>query len=263
MDILEKKQKGEFNDEVKKLISQLQFLNNPIDIKGSSSLKSQQYFSDYDLFTAVGTKNNPNKVFDTFVKMFKKISDDDDNYFIEFKIQLKDGDKIRWYNLDEFDKKEFVQIYEEIDFCKIDLIVRIENKFIEVSCIYKFSDESSEDYEENLKEDIKELEKEGNYYKALKRKFNIYKAQGDGDKLLELTKIFNSELGEKYQTISNLEAIRKLLEITDDSLTIKKILINLKDIGLEPNVKKIDKTINSLKKDINSKAKKLKDHFKI
>ena len=88
MDILEKKQKGEFNDEVKKLISQLQFLNNPIDIKGSSSLKSQQYFSDYDLFTAVGTKNNPNKVFDTFVKMFKKISDDDDNYFIEFKIQI-------------------------------------------------------------------------------------------------------------------------------------------------------------------------------
>jgi len=56
MDILEQKQHNLFNDNIKKLMKQLTFLKNPIEIKGSSSLKSQRYFSDYDFLSNIKKK---------------------------------------------------------------------------------------------------------------------------------------------------------------------------------------------------------------
>jgi len=130
MDILQKKEKNEFDNDIKILYKQLKFLNNPMDIKGSSSLKSQLYFSDYDFFCDIVNKYTPKKVYDTFINIFKKIFSNDDNYFIEFKIQTKDENKIRWYNLKDFNFDEFKKVYDNLDFCKIDLIKRINNKFI-------------------------------------------------------------------------------------------------------------------------------------
>jgi hypothetical protein len=70
-----------------------------------------------------------------------------------------------------------------------------------------------------INDDIKELSKNKEYYKVLKRQFNIYKANKDYPKLLELTEYFNSDIGKKYQTKSNLEAIKKILSICKDTLT--------------------------------------------
>ncbi len=259
MDIIEKKQMNDFHDKIKKIIKQLKFLNNPIEVKGSASLKSQKFFSDYDLFTDIKKKYTPKKMFEVFVNIFDDILEDEDNYFVEFKIQTKDNKKIRWNKLEDFNFEEFEKVFNNIDFCKIDLICRIENKFIELSCIYKISNEklTPEEYLKNLNEDINELKKEGKYYKILKRKFNIYKVEGDKKKLLELSKIFNGELGHKYQLLSNLEAMRKILDISNDDKTIKKVLINLKDNKLEPNINNIDKLIKQLNDEINNKAKNI------
>jgi hypothetical protein len=265
MDILEEKQKGELDNKIKILFKKLKFFSEPIELKGSSVLKSQKFFSDYDLFSDIKKKYEPKKTYNKFKKIFNDVLKDEDNYFIEFKIQTKDGKKIKWFSLEEFNYDEFEKVYDDIDFCKIDLITRIENKFFEVSCIYKFSYEklTKEKYIKNLKEDINELEKEKKYYKILKRKFNIYKVKDDKKKLLELSQIFNSPLGEKYQLLSNLEAMKKLLDITNDDKTIKKIIINLKDQRLEPNVKKIDEKIKMLNDEINTEAKNINKNFQV
>jgi hypothetical protein len=60
-----------------------------------------------------------------------------------------------------------------------------------------------------------------------------------------------------YQTASNLKAIKLLLENYDDEETIRRALVNLKDIKVEPNLKKIDSKISNLMKKVNQAGKKV------
>ena len=264
MDIVEQKPPSFYDDELKKIIKFLTFKKNKVELKGSSSLKSQRYFSDYDLFSVVQKEDYAD--FFTFItKLIQKIEAKEygDVFFIELKIQLKNGRKIRFYTERKrsqlIEKKVFDKVFNKIDFIKIDLIVRIENKFTEVSCIYSFTNDNStkEDYIKSLEADIKELKKEKKYYKILKRVFNIKKAEGDKSELVKLTKIFNSELGKEYQLISNLEALQLLLTYYQDEDTIKKIKINLKDLKLPNNIGKIDNFISEKSKKLNTQAKRL------
>lgn len=261
MDILEPKTNIHIHDKVRNIMKQLEMFNEPIFLKGSASLQSQRYFSDYDLLTNINIKDS-RKVFNEFIRIFSKILSND-VYLVEFKIQTKDGYKIRWHTLRDFDFDKFNQVFKNIEFCKIDLILMIDKEFIELSCIYQFNELPTEDYLKSIIEDIKELENDKLYYKILKRKFTIYKSLGDNENLLRLSNIFNSSLGQKYKLLSNLEAIKKILEITDDDATIKKVILNLKEMGQEPNIKLINKNIKELKNFINKAARKLNKHFKI
>lgn len=263
MNILQQKPIMNFEPKIQKIISQLKIFDYPVLIKGSSGLTSQKYFSDYDFYTFINYENEtPQQLFTEIETKIKNILKDSNNYFIEFKIQLENGDKIKWESLDDFNFEQFYNVYNDIDFLKFDLITRINFKFFEISynMFKKKVDTKNRDniIIKELKDDIKKLTKEGQYYKILKRKFSIYKLEGLTDKLIELTKIFNSDLGEKYQIKSNLEAIKNLLEKTNDDNTIKKIIINLKALGIEPDIKKIDSIINELSNEINNEAKKIK-----
>lgn len=259
MDILEKKQKGEFDDDLKDIIKILKFKNNPIELKGSASLKSQNYFSDYDFFTNIMLNYGVEEIYNEFRKILNNIISSYDLYFIEFKIQTLKGKKYRWYPNDDFKFEDFKKVFKDIDFAKIDIVSRTQNIFIEVSCIYKFSQVtlSPEDYISSIKTDIKELKKENNYYKILKRLFNIFKLEGDYHNMEILTKVFNSELGKKYKTISNLEAIQSLKEYYKDADTKKKIEINLTDIKEPQSEKSIENNLKNYKTDLNNKAKKI------
>lgn len=261
MDILQKKDNLYLNDKIKQLLKALEFDNNKIEIKGSSSIASQYYFSDYDFFSKINKKYNSKEAYKYLKQIINNIKDN--HIIVEIKLQTLDNEKTR-YTEDKFKYDEnFIKAYKNIDFIKIDAISYIDNRFIEISCIYKFADDNitSDEYKKNILEDIKELTKEGNYYKVLKRKFSIYKIDQDKDAILKLTEIFNSDLGKEYQRISNLEAIRLLIDNTDDDLILKKIVLNLKDIGEEPNIMKIDKNIKKYKAKLNKEAKKLNKHF--
>ena len=242
MDILEKKQKGEFDNDLKDIIKILKFKNNPIELKGSSSLKSQQYFSDYDIFTIIRYNYGVEEIYDEFHKILNNIISSYDLYFIEFKLQTKKGKKFKWLPNDEFGFEEFKKHFKDIDFAKIDIVARNQNIFIEVSCNYIFNDEISlsgdniTNEKQNIKDineltdGIKDLKKENNYFKILKRMFSIYKLQNDTHKIKMLNKIFNSDMGMTYKKISNLEAIKLVKEHYKDADTKKKIEINLLDI---------------------------------
>lgn len=260
MDILQQKYK--FDDKLLYIIKELKFKNNRIEIKGTASLASQQYFSDYDLFSNIKGKYTNDQIYREVVKIINKIEKDDQLYFIELKVQNVNGSKTKFRQL-PIPKDKFIKSITELNFIKIDMIARIENKFIEVSIIYSFSPavESKADYVASLKDDIVELDKEHNYYKILKRLFSLYKIHNKKPKLVELTKFFNSDIGALYQKNSNLKAIKLLLEKYQDQDTIKKVIFNLEEIKESPDYKIISKSIKANDKIINSKAKTiLKSH---
>jgi len=259
MDILALKSKTEYEYEIIKIINDLKFKKYPIELKGSSSLKSQRFFSDYDLFSNISGKISGKTAYLELKNILNKLKKDKDIYFIEMKLQKKNGEKIKLFKNDPFKGEDFVKHFDSLDFVKIDLIAYIKNIFTEISIIYKFSNEKMDkkSYILSLNEDIKELIKEGRYYKVLKRLFNIFKLQNKTDKLLYLNEIFNSELGILYQKISNLEAIDKILNYYKDALTLKKIRVNLKDIKEPLSLKSIRENIIKYSNALNKQSKKI------
>jgi len=256
MNVLESTPASNYEDDLKKIIKLLTYKKNKIQLKGSASLASQRFFSDYDLFCVI-PKSEKDGFYTFLSNLMRDIEDDESGiYFIELKMQSKTGRKIRVYPKEKLNKSSYDKAYDKLDFIKIDLICSIGNKFVEVSCIYSFSDStpSKGDYISSLMEDIKELKKEKKYYKILKREFNIQKSRGNKDELVRLSRIFNSEMGQEYKLISNLEALKTLLEYYQSPTVIKKAMINLKDLHLPDDIEQIDDYIKDKSKKLNNRA---------
>ena len=58
--------------------------------------------------------------------------------------------------------------------------------------------------------------------------------------------------GEKYEIVSNLKTILLLLQYYDDNMTNKKVMINLKDIGVKYN--DLHETIIEYESELNNEA---------
>lgn len=230
MNILEKRV---HNDDVLNLISNLRFAKKPIELVGSASLRNQRYFSDYDFFSIIG-KSSPKKTFDEVQKILHKISLNPNYYPVEFKIQLNNGEKIKKFNPIQLDFDTLKKVYNDIDFLKLDLVLYTDFHFVEVSIIFKMNTLNTltlEEYKKEIVKDIISLKKDKNYYKMLKRFFNLFKADNMKDKLIELTKFFNSESGKLYQYKSNIEAIKLVKEHYKHDKTVdQKIKVNLSKI---------------------------------
>jgi hypothetical protein len=259
MDISEKKN---IPQDLLPYIKLLQLDNNKIQLMGTGGLKSQFYYSDFDLFSSIEKKLNDDDLYKKFMKILNDTENNNNLYFIEMKIQYLNGDKKKFFNINEVNEKDF--IYSKIEFIKLDYVLNYNNIFTELSLIYSLNSKFDEDkYIESITNDMDELYKEGNYYKVLKRLFailNFKQAKGklkNKDLLIILSSFFNSDIGKMYQTASNLKAIKLLLENYDDEETIRRALVNLKDIKVEPNLKKIDSKISNLMKKVNQAGKKV------
>ena len=184
---------------------------------------------------------------DEFIKILNEKLND--LYFIELKIQYKNGTKKKLYNVKDLK----ASLFRKVDFVKIDYITHYNNIFKELTIIYMFDyvRPSKDDRIIQITEDYKDLIHDGNYYKALKRLFSIYKLKRNYKKLVELTKFFN-ETGEKYEIVSNLKTILLLLQYYDDNMTNKKVMINLKDIGVKYN--DLHETIIEYESELNNEA---------
>jgi len=246
MNILQKRNISEFDYKIIDIIKLLKFKNYKIQLKGSSSLKSQQNFGDYDFFVNIPSKIKSDDAYNTIMNILENIMKSG-VYIIEIKLQTLHNKKIRWYNADDINKNIFVKYFPDVDFIKLDIVSNINNKLNDISVIYKFGLDkiSSNDYISSLKNDINELKKEGRYYKVLKRLFNIYKFEGDTDKLILLTEFFNSDYGRIYKDLSNYEAIEKVANKYDDPLTKKIISYNIKELG---DIKQLQKEGNIMNK---------------
>ena len=253
------------------LIKLLKYDSNPVMLLGTAGLASQQYYSDFDLFTQIENKQSADQVYNKMMDIIKKMDMLNDTYFIEFKIQQKDGEKLKYNTIDEFDKSEFSKYFKNVDFIKLDYVIRIGNKFIELSIIYSFNkdieklsdDEKDNNFIQSVVDDVDKQRKEGNSFKALKRVFAIYNNKNMKDKLenteryIFLSKFFNSDWGKLYAETANLKAIKLLLENYDDEETLKRAVLNLKDIKVSPDLQNLDKLIKRNEKKYNKEAEKI------
>jgi hypothetical protein len=218
MDVNAVKPAGTYPSDLKKLIKTLT-ISSKLELKGSASLASQKFPADFDFYCVLHLSE-----IDKIKDVIDRIEQDPNLYFIELKEQ-KGAKKKKYYH------KEKLKLNQP-DFVKIDLVAWFDNQFVEASCIYQFTvdTQSTEDYINSLESDIKELKKQKRWYKILKRQFTIYKAKGDKKRQLELTKIFNSDIGKKYQVVSNVEALILVLENYTDKKTLQKVKLNLKEL---------------------------------
>lgn len=256
MDILERRPERDYSAELKKIIKMLTYPKSKLTLKGSASLLSQKYPSDYDLFSVVPKEKD--KLYDFLSELLTTIEGSEDLWLVELKLQTKNR-KIRVFPGQLFKREVFDKVFDKLDFIKLDLVARISNFFSEVSVIYDLSqtEQTPEEYIASLEKDIRELAKEKKWYKILKRKFSICKAKDDKKGMLRLSRIFNSELGEEYQLLSRLEAIQKVLESDQDPKTIQKAIVSLKDLQLPADTDNIEQWLKDRSAELNAKAKKL------
>ena len=208
----------------------------PIELLGTGSQQSQLYPSDIDLFSAVKNvdvyTNDPAEMYRYVQAVFDRAEDAGDMFFIEFKLQNVDGSKQKWYHTD-FDEEELVAAATNVDFLKVDYVIflRGTNLFTELSSIYSFSPMPAvRTLVRKIGADFAHYFQEGKVYKSLKRMYSIYKLQGKKEKLVRLSKLFNSKTGFKYSLSSNLKAIELLLEHYNDLAIQNLVKANLRNL---------------------------------
>lgn len=258
--ILEIKATNDIDPDLLKMIDVFNLPNVNASLKGSSQYKYMNYTSDYDLISFVERKTPVGELFIALQKVLQKIEQHTDMYFIELKYLTANDLKERLHPGDVFGIALMERHYSQLKFIKIDTVIRVKERFYELTCIYSFKEEiktSTNEVIKQLNEDIEEYKKEGNYFKILKRLFSIAVMNNNIGAADYFIKIFNSELGKLYEIYCNLKAIELLHKYYTDSTTIDKINKNLKLIDDKFSLKGIAKHIGQYFKKINSAAKKL------
>ena len=255
-DVLEKNQ---IPQDLVKYVSALRYDNATVFLEGSASLIRNQYSGDLDFSSFI---DGSPKLFEEFSKIQKKTDAIDNMYFIEGKVQLRDGKKLRWYNPKEFTPK-MVDKPSLIDFIKLDYVILMKGIFTELSIIYTIkrspSDRATTDEILNeIKKNYNEYLEDGQYFKAMKRMFTIIKITDlpEANKVLEsmLKGLFNTETGKLYQITSALKAIVLFQEHFKDA-EAKRIAESVyKNLGYKDDIKNIDKHIKHNQKIFNQDA---------
>ena len=157
MDVLEKKA---ISQEILQYVKPLQYDNNQIFLMGSSSLLRMKYPSDVDLMTNIA---HGGEMYAKIKDILEKTDKVDNQYFVEGKVQMTDGKKMKWYGKNGF-KKEMVKDHSNISFIKLDYIISLNGIFTELSIIYSVyaNQQSDEEIIKNVKEDYEDTNLLGN-----------------------------------------------------------------------------------------------------
>jgi hypothetical protein len=220
------------------------------NIIGSSALKNNRYFNDYDIDDYFqGTKPALTKITTHFKNLFKETYKNPDGWIIDLKVGIdpnynkdEDGYKLRWTKKDimngfkilkDGQKKYFKDCILDKSMFKLDYILLLNGQFVEISekYIIKIGNEnnivSNSDIKEELKKDIQKYKKE-NKMKALKREFSILKLEGKNQKKIKMYEdIFNSDLGYMNNIINQLKTISLMLEQDFKKVDLNDIYNNL------------------------------------
>lgn len=262
-----KKKKITYTEEQKFLYNLFKFNEEEMNLKGTSGKMGIDYYGDYDFFTDIKRNYGDLESFEEFKKILNQILINKNLYFIEFKMQLKNGEKIKIFYGNKFKFDIFKKNFNNVDYCKIDLIIFNDNRFMEASCNYNFNYKNFalSTYKKEMSASIKEFIKDNNYFKVLRRIYSLgdyshIKKYVDDNILQKINNFFNSEIGKKYRNISNIDAINLIKEYYDDALTKKRIESNLVDINfpIHNYMEKYEKE----KKIINEESKKIYEEIK-
>lgn len=241
-------------------------------IIGSSALKNNRYFNDYDIDDYFqGNKPALTKITTHFKNLFKNSYKNPDGWIIDLKVGIdpnynedEDGYKLRWTKKDinngykilkDGQKKYFKDCILDKSMFKLDYILLLNGQFVEISekYIIKIGNENnivqSRDIKEELKNEIKKYKSE-NKFKALKREFSLLQLEGKNQKKIKMYEdIFNSDLAYMNNIINQLKTISLMLEQDFRKVDLNDIYNNLQILKQNLsffNTKKLSDDIDSL-----------------
>jgi len=269
-------------------------------VLGSASLRSTLYINDYDLhdYFKSNSSNALNRITQHFKKLFKDTYDSRTKWITDMKCGIdpygttEEERKLRWDRHDisrsykilkNGSKKYFKDCILDPTIMKIDYVVLLNGQFIEISENYNItikgkSNEIDNDFEEEMKEEIKKYRREGNLFKAYKREYSLLRYQDKNQKKqTKLIQLFNSEAGYINKIINNLKLVLLMTEQTFRPVLSKDIIMNLQiikqqlsftfEIKIKNFSREIDKICeqeswSSLNAIINYLQKKLNNYLK-
>jgi len=197
-------------------------IGRAINLIGSSNKREILYNSDFDLESHFGGKNKEemlNKIYQHFKKVFIQAKKDSNVFIVDFKCGEIDGEPIRWTYKDMMKGTKsgfhFTECLMMKSTIKLDEIYLLNGSFVDITDNYYFDigghqnspKPSKKEMIDGIKADYKELIKEGNYYKALKRQFLLKPTQ-------KLIDYFNSEVGIVNKARADLDILLILNEQT-------------------------------------------------
>jgi hypothetical protein len=197
-------------------------IGREINLIGSSNKREILYNSDYDLEShfKAKKKNVLSKIYQHFKKVFIQAKKDPNVFIVDFKCgEMPDGEPIRWTYKDMMKGSKNGYTFSEClmmrSTIKLDEIYLLNGSFVDITDNYYFNINGHENSPKpskkemiaGIKADAKELVKEGNYYKALKRLYLLKPT----DKLITY---FNSEIGILNKSRADLDILLILNEQT-------------------------------------------------
>lgn len=253
MQYFDERKISDFSKNIKNVFNLLT-ITGKYKIIGSASLKSILYSSDYDLMEYVKKGDNLATLgflYKIFLQKFKDAKKDKNIFITDFKCGEINDEPIRWdYKTmikgsqmigdKEYTFQECLLMKSTI---KLDAIVLIngiftefsENYYLKLGDItnYNKEDISEKGIKKSIEGNIKELEKEGNYYKMLKRIFayKLFDKVNNQKKLIYLIDYFNSYIGIINKCRAECDILILVLECVNKRPLMKDIFFNLQIVG--------------------------------
>jgi hypothetical protein len=274
-----KKQNNEFIDKsINSVFHFLELKHSHNFLIGSNSIRNLLYSNDYDLNTNIKISDSIqilNSLYKEFLNIFHKAYKNNDIWIIDFKNGYYNNEPIRWSYNDMIKGKKYGLTFQECllhddNIIKMDICYLYNDIFTDINCVYMlYIVNKKEQYEEKkkqenkeikrkLKDEINELIKNKEFYKAMKRSFSLSIYEGKLNK--EILKIMNSDYGMFYKFISFLKLVYEMLEQNFKPIQISLIKSNLEYIKMfGSHITKfiIDKYLNMLIKIINLNDKSI------
>jgi hypothetical protein len=221
-------------------------IGREINLIGSSNKREILYNSDYDLESHFGGKKNVlSKIYQHFKKVFIQAKKDPKVFIVDFKCGEIDGEPIRWTYKDIMKGTKsgfhFTECLMMKSTIKLDEIYLLNGSFVDITDNYYFNinghenspKPSKKEMMDGIKADYKELVKEGNYYKALKREFLLKPTQ-------KLIDYFNSEIGILNKARADLDILLILNEQTFRKPTLSDLNGDLQIIKQDLSYTSVD-----------------------
>ena len=213
-----------------------------LQLVGTGGLKAQQNFAaDFDFVSKI-EEFTAASAFDSIDRILQNINETPNLFFIELKLQNKDGSKIKVFKIEDFNEESFNVAFdpETIDYAKIDGVVDLDGVFKEVSALYFLSSTPLDNakYQAELLKDSVEKYKDGKPYKALKRMFMAEKLQDrlghplNIDLINNITDFFNSEVGNLYEKMNQIDAALIFHEKYAGPMDMRRLDRFISNIGL-------------------------------
>ena len=292
-----------FDDNIGEVIKLISYhSNNPI-IMGSARYLYYNYPSDIDLWSLIHESKNREdfrkEAVSVFQDMIKQLSELNNIYIMDFKIELKNGNKLRWtpeqIMAGKLGKIKLADVVLDNGMIKLDIIFYHNSLFTEFSNIFTIMDadyvpKTSEEIVTMIKGDIKDLLQSGNYFKAIKRLYSIAQINKNTKMIKKIFPFINGPCGKLGQIRSYLESIILLFTKYRDDDLVQKVyssvallksmcIFKKEELDLSPKIfekfeaviaskgipaitLRINKLITEINKVLQSEAKKFFDKLK-